>query len=83
VVSFTPWPLYPWGKRNWMGGWVSPRTALDDIENLKFLYVEKITLFHVSPGSFHVCFQSYQFFDLQNLVILFYLHIVDSFELSE
>jgi hypothetical protein len=39
VVSFTPLPLYPWGKRPqypWIGGWVDPRASLEDVENRKF-----------------------------------------------
>jgi hypothetical protein len=40
VVSFRPRPLYP-GERapgtNWIGGWVGPRTGLDDVERRKLL----------------------------------------------
>jgi hypothetical protein len=37
--SFTPRPLYPPGKvpgTHWIGGWVGPRTGLDDAEKRKF-----------------------------------------------
>jgi hypothetical protein len=37
VVKATPRPLYPRGNRpgtNFIGGWVGPRTGLDDAENL-------------------------------------------------
>jgi hypothetical protein len=40
VVIFTPLPLYPRGKSPgtlWIGGWVSPRDDLDDVEKIKFL----------------------------------------------
>jgi hypothetical protein len=40
VVSFTPRPLNPRGKKPgtlWIWGWVSPRVGLDDMENWKFL----------------------------------------------
>jgi hypothetical protein len=35
-----PLPLYPRGKSHgthWIGGWVGPRTGLDDVEKRKFL----------------------------------------------
>ena len=37
VVSATPRPLYPWGKRSGthcIGGWVGPRAGLDGLEYL-------------------------------------------------
>jgi hypothetical protein len=40
VVSFTPQPLYPRERAtgtHWIGGWVGPRTGLDDMEKRKFL----------------------------------------------
>jgi hypothetical protein len=40
VVSFTPLPLYPRerapGTHHFIGGWVDPRAALDNMEKLKF-----------------------------------------------
>jgi hypothetical protein len=35
-VNLTPRPLYPRGT-HWIGGWVDPRTGLDDVEKRKFL----------------------------------------------
>jgi hypothetical protein len=38
VVSFTPRPFYTLRKNpgtHWMGGWVSPRTGLGDVERIK------------------------------------------------
>jgi hypothetical protein len=40
VVSFTPWPLFTVERdpgTNFIGGWVGPRTCLDDVEKRKFL----------------------------------------------
>jgi hypothetical protein len=40
VVSFTPRPLYPWGKSpgvHWRGGWVDTQVGLDDLEKRKLL----------------------------------------------
>jgi hypothetical protein len=40
VVSFTPQPLYPRGRApgtHWIGGWVDPRTGLEELEKRKFL----------------------------------------------
>jgi hypothetical protein len=40
VVSFTPWPLYPRERApdaHWIGGWLGPRTGLDDVESRKVL----------------------------------------------
>jgi hypothetical protein len=39
VDSFTPRPLYLQGKSpdtHWVGGWVGPRTGLDDVEEKIF-----------------------------------------------
>jgi hypothetical protein len=40
MVSFMPQPLYPLGKepplKYWKGGWVGPRSGLDDVEKRKF-----------------------------------------------
>jgi hypothetical protein len=38
-VSFAPLLLYPWGRTpgtHSVGGWVGPRTGLDDVEKRKF-----------------------------------------------
>jgi hypothetical protein len=43
MVSFTPLPLYRWGRSlctHWRGGWVNLRTGLDDAENKKFLILQ-------------------------------------------
>jgi hypothetical protein len=40
MVSFMPLQLYPEEKvagTHWMGGWVDPRTRLDDMEKKKSL----------------------------------------------
>jgi len=32
MLSFTPHPLYPWGKdprTHWIGGWTGPKAGLD------------------------------------------------------
>jgi hypothetical protein len=47
VVSFTPRQLYP-GERapgtHWIGGWVGPRTSLDDAEKRKFMTLSGLEL---------------------------------------
>jgi hypothetical protein len=40
VVNFTLWPLYPQERApsiHWMGGWVGPKTGLDEMDSRKFL----------------------------------------------
>jgi hypothetical protein len=40
MVSFTPQSLYPQGKSpsaHWIGGWVGPRTGLNNMEKRKIL----------------------------------------------
>jgi hypothetical protein len=40
MVSFMPRPLYPREgalRAHWIGGWVDPRTGLDDLEKRKFM----------------------------------------------
>jgi hypothetical protein len=47
VVSFTPRPLYRWGRSlgtNWIGGWVGPRAGLDNVETRMFLNVPGLEL---------------------------------------
>jgi hypothetical protein len=47
VVRFTPQPLYPRGRVpgiHWIGGWVSPRAGLDDVEKRKFLTLRRLEL---------------------------------------
>jgi hypothetical protein len=42
-----PRPLYPRVKSpgiHWIGGWVGPRTGLDDVENRKFLNLPALEL---------------------------------------
>jgi hypothetical protein len=34
MVSFRPLPLYS----HWIGGWVGPRTGLDDVEKRKIFH---------------------------------------------
>jgi hypothetical protein len=50
VTSFTPRPLYPWERapgNHYIGGWVYPRAALDDIEKSKFLTLPGLKLQHL------------------------------------
>jgi hypothetical protein len=42
VMSFTSQPLYP--DTHWTGGWVGPRTGLDDVEKRKFLILPGLEL---------------------------------------
>jgi hypothetical protein len=47
MVSITPRPLYPPGKAHfthWIGGWVGPRTGLDDVEKRKLLTLPGLAL---------------------------------------
>jgi hypothetical protein len=47
VVSFTPRPLYPPEREpgtDRIGGWVDPRTAMDDVEKRKFLKLPRLEL---------------------------------------
>jgi hypothetical protein len=46
-VSFTPLSLYPRGKSpgtHWIGGWVDPRSGLDDLEKRKVLTLRGLEL---------------------------------------
>jgi hypothetical protein len=47
VVSFTPRPLYTRERApstHWIGGWVSHRAGLDDVEKRKFFTLPELTL---------------------------------------
>jgi hypothetical protein len=47
MVSFTPWPLYSWDKTlgiHWIGGYMGPRTGLDEVEKIKFLTLSELEL---------------------------------------
>jgi hypothetical protein len=47
VVSFIPRPPYPRESApgtHWIGGWVGPRTALDDVKKRKFLTLSGLEL---------------------------------------
>jgi hypothetical protein len=54
VVSFTPLPLHPsplLGFTHWIGGWVSPRTGLDDMEKRKFCTLPRLELWSLGRPS--------------------------------
>jgi hypothetical protein len=42
---FTPWERAP--RTHWIGGWVVPRTSLDDVEKSKFLTLLGVELRHL------------------------------------
>jgi hypothetical protein len=47
VLRFIPRPLYPQGKSpctDWIGGWVGPRTGLDDVERRNILILPGLEL---------------------------------------
>jgi hypothetical protein len=47
VVNFTPRPLNPGEKArgtHWIGGWVGPRTCLDDVKKRKYLILPELEL---------------------------------------
>jgi hypothetical protein len=47
VISFTPLPLYPRERpssTHWIGGWVSPKTGLDDVERRKIMLLARLEL---------------------------------------
>jgi hypothetical protein len=50
VASFTPWVLYLLGKSpvvHWIGGWVGPRTGVDDVEKRKILPLPGLELWQL------------------------------------
>jgi hypothetical protein len=65
VVSFTPRPLYPWGKSagtHKIGSWVGPRTGLDDVKKRKLLTLlglELRPLRRLSHSQSHCLYGSY------------------------
>jgi hypothetical protein len=47
MVSFTPWPLYLWGRArgtHWLRGWVGPGTCLEVVERRKILSLPELEL---------------------------------------
>jgi hypothetical protein len=47
MVSFTLWPLYPWGPPpdiQWAEGWMDPRAVLTPRQKEKFLTLTEIEL---------------------------------------
>jgi hypothetical protein len=61
VVSFTPQPLYPGETAPgtlWIGGWVGPRTGLDDVERRKILPLPGLELRPLGlPGHSHIIYK--------------------------